>query len=68
MSDIRIERQVGEDRLQTLGVRDWPVWSKEPSEFPWFYDETEVCYLLAGRVVVTPERGEPVEFGRGATW
>jgi|GEM_PF-44232 len=65
MTDIRIEKQVGEDRLKSLGVRQWPIWSKEPSEFPWTYDETETCYLLEGRVIVTPEGGEPVEFGKG---
>jgi uncharacterized cupin superfamily protein len=65
MNEIIVEHQVGENRLQALGVRDWPVWSKEPSEFPWTYDATETCYLLAGQVIVTPERGEPVEFGQG---
>lgn len=65
MSGIMIERQIGEERLRDLGVHGWPVWSKEPSEFPWTYDETETCYLLAGKVVVTPEQGEAVEFGKG---
>ncbi len=65
MTDIRVEKQVGEDRLQSLGVRQWPVWSKEPSEFPWTYDATETCYLLEGRVIVKPEVGDPVEFGKG---
>lgn len=65
MTDIRVEKQVGEDRLQSLGVRQWPIWSKEPSEFPWTYDATETCYLLEGRVIVTPEGGDPVEFGKG---
>jgi uncharacterized cupin superfamily protein len=65
MSEITIEHEPGEDRLQALGVRDWPTWSKEPSEFPWTYDATETCYLLEGQVVVTPEGGSPVEFGKG---
>jgi uncharacterized cupin superfamily protein len=65
MSEITIERQAGEDRLKELGVRGWPTWSKEPSEFPWTYDESETCYLLEGQVIVIPERGEPVEFGKG---
>jgi uncharacterized cupin superfamily protein len=65
MSEIIIERQAGEDCLQSLGVRNWPVWSKGPSEFPWTYDATETCYLLEGQVIVTLGRGEPVEFGQG---
>ncbi|CAL1239085.1 cupin domain-containing protein [Candidatus Methylocalor cossyra] len=64
-SEIIVEHQPSEERLQSLGVRGWPVWTKEPSEFPWSYDQTEVCYLLEGQVIVTPERGNPVEFGRG---
>lgn len=65
MSEIIIERQAGEDRLQSLGVRNWPVWSKEPSEFPRTYDATETCYLLEGQVIVTLGQGEPMEFGQG---
>ncbi len=65
MSVISVERQAGEDRLQALGVRDWPIWSKAPSEFPWTYDETETCYLLEGQVRVAPRSGEPVEIGKG---
>ena len=65
MSGISVERQVGEDRLRELGVREWPIWTKEPSEFPWTYDATETFYLLEGKVVASPEQGGPVEFGRG---
>ena len=24
-------------------MKGWPTWSKEPSEFPWHYDEKETC-------------------------
>ena len=54
MADIKIERQPKENRLQDLGVSDWPIWTKEASEFPWSYDEAETCYFLKGDVVVTP--------------
>lgn len=43
----------------------WPTWTKEESVFPWHYDETETCYLLAGDVRVTTVDGEVVEFGAG---
>lgn len=49
-----------ESRLQALGVSTWPIWTKEISEFPWHYDSTETCYILAGEVTVTPDQGEPV--------
>ena len=63
--EIKIERNPSEDQLQELGVRNWPIWSKEVSEFPWEYGATEICYELEGRVVVTPEGGEPVEIRQG---
>lgn len=65
MNRIEIERSPVEERLGELGVRDWPVWTKGVSEFPWTYHEPETCYFLEGDVVVTPEGGAPVEVGRG---
>ena len=65
MSKIKVEKNPGEARLGELGVKGWPIWTKEESEFPWSYDETETCYLLEGEVEVTPDGGEPVEFGAG---
>jgi len=65
MSEIRIERDPPRERLESLGVEGWPVWSCGVSTFPWTYDETETCYLLEGEVVVTPEGGEPVTIRAG---
>ncbi|MFB6274659.1 MAG: cupin domain-containing protein [Halothece sp.] len=63
--DITIERQPSQERLNELGVFNWPVWSKEASQFPWTYDEPETCYFVAGKVTVTPDGGDPVEVGQG---
>ena len=65
MSDIKIERNPARDRLDALGVKSWPTWSKEESEFPWTYDDSETCYFLEGEVEVTPEGGAPVSMGKG---
>ena len=62
---IQIERQVGKEQLQSMGVFDWPIWKKEASEFPWTYDASETCYLLEGEVEVTPAGGDTVRFGAG---
>lgn len=51
--------------LEALGVRSWPVWEKEVSTFPWVYDMSETCYLLAGRVTVTTPDGSTTSFGEG---
>jgi hypothetical protein len=51
--------------LEQLGVKSWPIWTKEKSEFPWHYDQSETCYVLDGEVTVTPDNGDPVTFGKG---
>lgn len=65
MSDIQVIHNPNEDELKQQGVFDWPIWTKDASEFPWSYDQKETCYLLQGDVVVTPENGDPVQFGKG---
>jgi len=65
MSQIKIERNPDQERLKDLGVSDWPIWTKEASEFPWSYDVQETCYFLEGAVVVTPEGGDALEMGKG---
>ena len=54
-----------EEKLLKLNVKSWPIWEKEVSEFPWEYDESETCYILDGDVIVTPDNGNPVRFGKG---
>jgi uncharacterized cupin superfamily protein len=65
MSKIIVEHNPDSTRLNELGVSSWPTWSKEVSKFPWTYSEQEVAYVLEGEVVVTPQGGEPVKFGKG---
>jgi uncharacterized cupin superfamily protein len=65
MSQIKVKRNPSQEHLHELSVLNWPVWTKEVSEFPWSYDAQETCYFLEGDVVVTPDGGEPVEMGKG---
>ena len=65
MGLIEVERSPTEERLTQLGVRAWPIWTKEVSTFPWTYDEPETCLFLDGDVVVTPTDGVPVRVGKG---
>ncbi|MBI3986897.1 MAG: cupin domain-containing protein [Lentisphaerae bacterium] len=65
MKAIQVEHHPSEQRLKELGVRQWPTWTKEPSTFPWTYDEPETCYFLEGDVTVTPDGGAPVTLGQG---
>jgi uncharacterized cupin superfamily protein len=65
MSTIKVEKNPSAQRIDGLGARSWPIWEKEISEFPWFYDEPEICLFLEGDVIVTPDGGAPVRFGKG---
>jgi uncharacterized cupin superfamily protein len=60
--DIKIKKASEEEVRAAEG---WGDWEKEPSEFPWNYDEKETCYIKEGRATVTPEGGVPVTFGPG---
>lgn len=62
---IEIHKDPDPKELEDLGVKAWPIWEKEVSEFPWHYDEPETCYFLEGDVVVTPEGGKPVRVRKG---
>ena len=55
----------------------WPIWTCEPSEFDWEYDQEEHCYVIEGKVQVTGsvntveiESGDYVIFPKGlkCTW
>jgi hypothetical protein len=43
----------------------WGEWSKEVSDFPWYYDDTETCYILKGEATVKDSNGNEVHFGKG---
>lgn len=43
----------------------WGRWDKEPSEFPWFYDDKETCYILEGEAEVTASDGKTISFKQG---
>jgi uncharacterized protein len=63
--EIKVEHQPSQEYLKNLGVFKWAIWEKEVSKFPWTYDTQEVCYFLAGDVIVTPDGGQPVQMGKG---
>ena len=65
MNEIKVERRPDDAHLEALEVKTWPIWEKEASEFPWYYDASETCLFLEGEVVVTPHGGEPITLGKG---
>jgi uncharacterized cupin superfamily protein len=65
MSEIIVVHSPSKEQLDALDVRNWPIWTKEVSTFPWTYDSSETCLFLEGDVIVTPEGGQPVKMGKG---
>jgi len=65
MNRITVEHNPKPEVLERLNVTNWPIWTKEVSEFPWMYDTQEICYFLEGEVIVTPKGGQPVKIGKG---
>ena len=64
--EIEVIRQPDEEFLEKKGVFDWDTWGCGVSKFPWTYGEIESCYLLAGKVTVTPtDERAAVSFGKG---
>ena len=55
-------RQPTESERETFS--GYPVWTCEPSQFPWTYSSTEQCLVIEGEVTVATESGE-VSFGPG---
>ena len=62
---IEVTHNPSAEILNKLGCRSWSTWGKDPSVFPWHYDEKETCLIIEGKVTVTPSGDGPVSFGKG---
>ncbi len=54
---IKVEK-LPKEQIIEQGIDNWPIWSKEVSTFDWYYDETEKCYFIEGKVIVLTDEGE----------
>lgn len=64
MSAIAVRKATDED-FAKLQIKSWATWGCTVSKFPWTYSDTETCYVIKGKVVVTPAKGEPVSIEQG---
>jgi uncharacterized protein len=46
-------------------TENWGTWRKEVSEFDWYYEEPEMCYIIKGEASVTDEQGNSITFKGG---
>jgi uncharacterized protein len=66
LAEIEVVVQPDTEFLKSKGVFSWGTWGCGVSKFPWTYGDSESCYLLAGKVTVTPTDGRTaVTFGKG---
>ena len=65
VSQITVEKNLNQNKIDTLGVPTWPTWKKEVSTFDWRFPEQEIAYILEGSCIITPTGGLPVSFGKG---
>ena len=63
--NISVTSACSQSTIEELGIKSWPIWTCEPSTFPWTYHEKETCLILEGDITVTPNGGEPVRVGVG---
>lgn len=62
---IEVTHNPDQTFIDNRNIGNWPIWTKDISEFPWSYDEQEQCYFLEGEVTVTPEGGTGVTVKKG---
>lgn len=65
MNTITVEHHVTPVKLDVLFVEDWPVWSKDITEFEWTYEQKETCYIVEGKAIITTEDGENLTIESG---
>jgi uncharacterized protein len=53
------------DKDEIKKTQNWGIWTKEISEFPWYYDDTETCFILEGEAEVSDKKGNLVNFKAG---
>ena len=55
--------QPGQQEIEATD--SWGIWTKEESEFPWFYDDKETCYILEGEAEAEDSKGNKIQFRKG---
>jgi len=57
MAKVIVEKLTNSE-IEARGIKNWPVWEKEISRFPWTYDGDEECLFIEGDVTVETEEGD----------
>ncbi len=73
MVKVLIKSPCSASSIIKYGIKNWPIWECEPSNFSWIYSEKEICYIIEGEAKIKTEAGESyliksgdlVEFSKG---
>ena len=73
MVKILIKSPCSASVIIQYGIKNWPIWECEPSNFSWNYNEKEICLIIEGEANILTEGGEDyfiqsgdlVEFPKG---
>lgn len=57
MNELEITK-LDDAEIAERGIRSWPVWAKEVSRFPYYYQQEEQCLFLEGEVVIETSSGK----------
>lgn len=60
--DMKVKTPLAEEKAK---AQSWPIWTKEISEFPWFYEDRETCFILEGQAIVVDAEENRINFGPG---
>ncbi len=50
--DVEVKK-LNEKEIEEMGIKSWPIWEKEISEFDWSYSSEERCLILEGRALIS---------------
>ena len=47
------------------GIKSWPIWECEPSQFQWHYNDKEICLVIEGQATIKTQKGEVYDIKAG---
>ncbi len=50
--DVEVKK-LNDKEIEEMGIKSWPIWEKEVSQFDWSYSSEERCLILEGRALIT---------------
>ena len=52
MVKVLIKSPCSASLIIQYGIKNWPIWEREPCNFSWIYREKEICYIIEGEAKI----------------